>query len=167
MSPSTVASMAKLNPAPSSLLPAPGDQFDAMLEVSGQITEITEFYLALLAVQPALACLSCGGSPAEHATLTHEQSDRVSSDLLLYLLAVAQIDESMHWDPEELFDPARRAEVDQFVAEAGMEPLTAIAELTAAVAATIDCSGAELLADAWSERWPGVLIPGLPCTCAR
>ena len=149
----TVAAMTTLNPASSDLLPA-GGELDTMLELSGQITEITEFYLSLLTVQPALACRRCGGSAAAPADLTRAQQDQITSDLLTYLCAVAQIDDMIDWDPEELFDSARQAQVDQIVSAAGMEPLTAIRDVTAAVADTLERSGDDQLHEAWYDRWP-------------
>jgi hypothetical protein len=69
------------------------------------------------------------------------------------------------WDPEDLFDPARQAQVDQIVTAAGMEPLPGIALLAAAVADTIERSGDDQLLEAWFSRWPGFLIPDAPCDC--
>lgn len=162
----TVAAMTTLNPAPSDLLPA-GDELDNMLELSGQIIEVTEFYLSLLTVQPALACPRCGGSAAAPADLTRAQEEQITSDLLTYLCAVAQIDDVIDWDPTELFDPARQAQVDQIVTAAGMEPLPAIAVLAEVVADAIERSGDDQLLEAWHDRWPGSLIPDAQCDCPR
>lgn len=161
----TVGPMATLNAAPSDFHPTSADQFDNLLELSGEITEITEFYLGVLAVQPAIACQRCGGSAAAPADLTAAREALVSSDLLTYLCAVAHIDDSIDWEPDELLAPPRRAQVDQVLKASGMEPLTGIEDLAAVVADIVERSGAELLSDAWCDRWPGLLIPGEPCTC--
>ena len=162
----TVAAMTTLNPTPPHTRLDDVEDLDHLLDLSGEITEITEFYLSLLDVQSSLACPVCGGSRAPAASAVADRQELISAELLTYLCALAQFDD-IALEPEELFSATRQAQVHHFLVTNGCPPLAGVDVLAAVVGDTAARCGSEALDEAWDERWPGLLIPELSCSCVR
>jgi len=136
--------MTTLNPTPPHTHLEDVDDLDHLLDLSGEITEITEFYLSLLDVQPSLACVVCGGSSSPTATVVADRHELISAELLTYLCALAQFDD-IALEPEELFSATRQTQVRNILVTNGRPSLAAIDVLAAVVGDTTARCGSEAL----------------------